>query len=386
MKHLLTISRIVVGVVFVFSGFVKGIDPLGSTYKFIDYFEAFHMQFLNFSAFPLAILLISMEITIGVSLLFNSKLKIVSWILLLFMIFFTILTFVLAITNPVSDCGCFGDAIIMTNWETFYKNLVLILPTILIFIKRKEISKSCCNKSQITIIITAFVASIALSIYNYRHLPIIDFRPYNVGANITEKMSIPPDAPLPEYKTILKYKKDDMIKEFDLNNLPDSSWEWVETENIMISEGYVPPIHDFSIVSSDNDDITDIILSDTKFTFLFIAYDLSKASIKNTDRIQSIHLNCEQKSNCNLIGLTASLTEDIKNYKDKTGFTFTFYNCDPITLKTIIRSNPGLMLIKNGTILGKWHINDLPSVRELNEMFLENADFETNVSDDNAMV
>lgn len=375
MKTLNNISRFIVGIVFIFSGFVKAIDPLGSTYKFVDYFEAFGLDSLSGVALPLAILLSSIEFVIGFSLLFATRKKLISWVLLVFMSFFTILTLILAIYNPVTDCGCFGDAIIMTNWETFWKNVFLMIFTIILFINRDKYEISWNVKSQWSFMMIPLLFSVLLSVYCYNNLPIIDFRPYHVGTFIPEKMIIPEDAPRAEYETKLIYQKNGVKKEFTMENLPDSTWEWVSTENIQISEGYVPPIHDFTISTPLGNDITEIILNDNKFTFLLIAYDLKKTSTKNMEKINQLAEFAQESGNCNFICLTSSLESEIESFKQNTNAPFMFFNTDEITLKTIIRSNPGIVLLKKGTILGKWHHNNTPSIEEIKENFINNPEY-----------
>ncbi len=375
MKILNHISRFVVGIVFIFSGFVKAVDPLGSTYKFLDYFEAFGMNFLSFIAFPLAILLSSVEFVIGFSLLFSTRKKITTWALLLFMAFFTILTFILAIYNPVSDCGCFGDAIIMTNWQTFYKNIFLMVFTIILFYKKDKFETSWSIKKQWQFISIPFIFSVLISVYCYNNLPIIDFRPYNVGTYIPEKMIIPDNAPKAEYETILVYQKKGKEKKFTMENLPDSTWQWVSTENELISEGYIPPIHDFTIATPMGNDITDVVLNDNKFTFLFIAYSLDKTNHKNMEAINQIATLAKESGNCNFIGLTSSVDSEIEEFIEETKAEFAFFNTDEITLKTIVRSNPGIVLLKKGTILDKWHHRNIPSTDEILEEYLNNPKF-----------
>jgi len=375
MKTLNHISRFVVGIVFIFSGFVKAIDPLGSTYKFVDYFDAFGMDFISFLAFPLAILLAGIEFAIGFSLLFSTRKKLTTWALFLFMSFFTILTFILAIYNPVSDCGCFGDALIMTNWQTFYKNIFLMIFTIILFYNKDKFETSWSIKKQWQIISIPFIFSVIISLYCYNNLPIIDFRPYNVETYIPEKMIIPDDAPKAEFETVLVYQKKGKEKNFTMENLPDSTWQWVSTENNMISEGYVPPIHDFTIETSMGNDITKIVLNDNKFTFLFVAHDINKTSVKNMQIMNEIALLANESGNCNFIGLTSSVESDIQKFTEKNQALFPFFSTDEITLKTIVRSNPGLVLLKKGTIINKWHHRNIPSTDEILEDYLNNPKF-----------
>ncbi|MFO7844318.1 MAG: DoxX family protein [Bacteroidales bacterium] len=372
MRKLNQLSRIILGLVFIFSGFVKAVDPLGSMYKFNDYFAAFNLEFLSIIALPLAILLSTLEFVIGFSLLFATKRKLTAWVTLIFMSFFTILTLFLAIFNPVSDCGCFGDAIIMTNWETFWKNVVLMIFTLIIFVNRNKYEKQWKDINQWIVIAIPFIFSVSLSLYCYFNLPVLDFRPYNIGTHIPEKMIIPEDAPRAEYETVLLYEKDGNTKEFTLDNLPDSTWQWVETKNELVSEGYIPPIHDFSIQTPNGNDITDIILNDNKFTFLMIAYDLNKTSTKNIDKINKLAEYCKESGKCNFICLTASVESVIENFKEETDAPYMFYSTDEITLKTIVRANPGIVLIKKGTILDKWHHLNIPPIEAMETMYLNN--------------
>jgi len=375
MKLLNHISRIFIGLVFIFSGFVKALDPLGSTYKFHDYFDAFGMESLAILAFPLAILLSTLEFSIGLSLLCSTKRKLTVWLLSIFMGFFTILTFILAIYNPVSDCGCFGDALILTNWQTFGKNIILMIFVVILFITKDQFEVKWSDKKQWTIISIPILFSILFSVYCYKNLPIIDFRPYKIGTYIPEKMIIPENAPKAKYETRLVYQKDGIEKEFTLDNFPDSTWEWVSTNNELISEGYIPPIHDFTIGTLLGSDITEIILNDNKFTFLLIAHDIKKANVKNMQAINKLAKFAQKSGRSNFICMTSSSEDDINKFKEKTNAQFLFFNTDDITLKTIIRSNPGIVLLKKGTVLGKWHHRNAPTPDEFSKDFLENPKY-----------
>lgn len=363
------ISRIFVGAVFIFSGFVKAVDPLGSTYKFIDYFVAFGMEWAEPYAFSLAIILSALEFVIGISLFLGVKVKLNSWGALIFMVAFTPLTFILAIYDPVQDCGCFGDAIILTNWQTFFKNLIILIPCIIIVVSRKKFKQIFNNITDWSIIGAFSIIIIGISFYCYQHLPFFDFRPYKVGTYIPDGMIIPEDAPKSIYKCYIYYKKDGVVKEFSMDNLPDSTWEWVESKSILIQEGYVPPIHDFTICSNEGDDITDLVLEDENYNFLLVAYNLKESSTTAQKRINELAEYCN-KNDYLFICLTSSISEDIENFKNLTKAPYEFYNTDEITLETIIRSNPGLVLLKNGTIIGKWHYNDIPTIKELTENYL----------------
>src|SRR5690554_3975821 len=284
MKVVKHFSRIVVGIVFVFSGFVKGIDPWGSAYKFTDYFNAMHMEWLIWAALPMGILLAFAEFAIGVALLSNIFMRFTSWLALLFMIFFTGLTLWIAIANPVTDCGCFGDAIVISNWETFYKNIVLILLTIIIFIYRNNMKGLLGKKAgyMLSIILAAVYAGFV--VYSYNHLPVFDFRPYKVGVNIHEAMSVTADAPQDEYENIFYYVNNNTgeVERFTEENYPwqdTLNYSFHDLESILVQKGYEPPIHDFTIETPEGDDIIDFILYADNYVFMLIAYDLSKSSL-----------------------------------------------------------------------------------------------------------
>lgn len=365
------ISSILVGVVFVFSGFVKGIDLLGSTYKFTDYFVAFGFPSLEKISLPLAFLLSASEFIIGTALIFRFRMLFFSWLSLVFMSFFTALTLFIAIANPVSDCGCFGDALVISNWATFLKNIILILLVLNVFIFRNKFRKffpeAGLEWGLAAVMLFIFTM---VSFYSFNHLPVFDFRPYYVGSNIREKMNVPIDAPLDEYKVVLFYEKEGKINEFSLDNLPDSTWKWVETKSTLVKKGYDPPIKNFSIERlSDREDVTDFILSDVGLTFLLIAHDLNKSNTKNQEIINKL-AEYARFHNHQFYSLTASSQPTINDFIEKHKVTYEFFNTDDITLKTIIRSNPGLVLLKEGTVIAKWHNNDIPEPSEIGENLL----------------
>ena len=367
-NHILLIARIIFGLVFLFSGFVKAVDPLGTAYKISDYLEAFSLTPLDFLAFPSALILIATEFTIGFNILFNVHLKATTLIASIFMLIMTPVTLYLALANPISDCGCFGDAIVMTNWQTFYKNVVLCIILIIIAILKDNTRPWLSNWGAWIVTLLPILISFGISIYCYNLLPILDFRPYKIGNNIIEGMSIPEDAPLDKYETTFFYEKNGVEKAFTLDNYPaeDSTWTFVRQESKLIEQGYVPPIHDFSIVTEDGD-ITDIILEDAGYTLLIISHKVEKASTKNIKCIKSTIANAK-KAGANVIWLTSSYTDEIDNFKAKYGINDTFGATDDITLKTIVRSNPGLVLIKDANIIEKWHHNSLPTKDELNQL------------------
>lgn len=371
MKVINLIIRIVVGAVFIFSGFVKAVDPLGSTYKFSDYFSAFGISFLNPVALPLAILLSSTEFLVGISLLFGYKYRLASWILVICMSFFTVLTLILAITNPVSDCGCFGDAIIMTNWQTFFKNVCLLPFTIIIFLLRnKEPVYYSSPKEWVFIALFATIIT-GLQAYSLRHLPPLDFRPYSIGTYIPDKMMFPEDAPLDEYRTYLYYEKNGRIEEFTEENFPwqDTSWTFVDSKHRLIKKGYEPPIHDFNMFDDNGYDHTEGVLANQGYTFLLVSHNLAKADKNGLENANNLAASAYM-NNYSFYCLTASSKPEVEEISSALELQFSFFTTDEIALKTIIRSNPGLLLIKEGVVIDKWHYGDFPDPEELNYAYM----------------
>ena len=339
---------------------------MGSTFKFKDYFIAFGMDSLAGLAFFMAIVLAALEFCVGMLILFNVYKKSAAWLALLFMLFFTPLTLILALTNPVTDCGCFGDALILTNWETFGKNIIILAFTLVLFYTRKLEKDRSSKRTQNLMLAFSLAIALGSSYYSYRHLPFIDFRPYHIGANIQDGMLIPDGAPTDEYKSIFKYEKDGLIKEFDESNYPwqDSTWKYVDVQQIKIKEGYKAPIHDFSISNEMLGDITDQVLNDASYTFLLVSRHLNEIDLDSQKQINELASWANNQA-YNFICLTASTNDEIRTFREKQGAIYEFFATDEIQLKTMIRSNPGLILLQNGTILNKWHWRDIPKTTEI---------------------
>ncbi len=376
MSTIRNFSRFIIAPVFIFSGFVKAIDPLGYTYKITDYFEAFGMDFMIPLALPLAIFFSTSELVIGFSLVLGILMRITSWLLMVFMSFFTILTLIIALTNPVSDCGCFGDALILTNWQTFWKNIIFLIPTLVIFFNRRMFKPFTSIGSEWGIAVLFILTGIFLSITAYRNLPFIDFRPYKIGTDIPKAMEIPDDAEMDEYESVFVYSKDGQTKEFSeeelIEILKDTSWKYVDRITKLIKKGYEPPIHDFTITTLDGNDITDSVLYKTRYSLLVVAYDLNKANSKGLHQIENFTASLSELG-VSVFGLTSSTNKEIENVGLNHDFVFDFYTTDEITLKTMVRANPGVVLLKDGTIIGKWHFRNLPLVDGTNSNVLSLA-------------
>lgn len=375
MKILKNLARILLGITFIFSGFVKGIDPWGSAYKFTDYFNAMGMEWLVWAALPLGIFLAFSEFAIGVALLFNIFIRFFSWVALLYMAFFLPLTLWIAIKNPVTDCGCFGDALVISNWETFYKNIVLMVFAIIAVKYHKEMTCTIGKKPGFVLGSGTVLAYFAIVFYSFNHEPILDFRPYKVGVNIPEAMKIPENAPTEVYENTFYYKNKNTgeIQKFTEQNYPwqdTVNWVYDNMESKIVQEGYKPPIHDFSIQSAEGEDVKDFFIYEKNYVFMLIAYNLDKSSRKPQEKINNL-AGWAAENGLSFICLTSTLPDESAAFAEETGAPYEFFNCDEITLKTIIRSNPGLIVIKDGTIVEKWHYNDIPTPNEFKEEFLK---------------
>lgn len=373
-KHIIKLvwvntCRFLLATLFIFSGFVKAVDPLGSFYKIQDYLAAFGIisWFPTYLPLLFAIILSSAEFCVGVFLFFGVRRKIASTLALLLMSVMTPLTLYLALANPVSDCGCFGDAWVLTNWQTFGKNIVLLIAAIAVFRERKLMFRFVMLKIEWMVSLYTLLFVFALSFYCLEYLPVLDFRPYKIGADIKAGMEIPEGAKPSVFESRFVLEKDGRQQEFTLDNYPDSTWTFVETRTVLKEKGYEPPIHDFSMISlGTGEDITDSVLTDKGYTFLLVAHRIEEADDSNIDLINEIY-DYSVEHGYGFYALTSSPDEEIEMWRERTGAEYPFCQMDDITLKTIIRSNPGLLLIKDGTILNKWSDNQLPDEYVLND-------------------
>lgn len=367
--------QLFVGAVFVFSGFVKAVDPLGGLYKVTDYLTAFHWDALKVLGFGGMTAMSAVEFVLGVGLLLGIQKKLVTLGTLAFMAFYTPLTLYLAINNPVTDCGCFGDALVITNWQTFWKNVILLAAVITIWRWLDYSKRGFCVKAEWAVLIYSFVFSMILSAYCFQNLPVIDFRPYRIGANIQEGMSFPEGAPKDSIETTFIYEKNGVKQEFTMQNYPkDTTWHFVDSKNVLIRKGYEPPIHDFVLEHPDDGDITDLILEDSNYVFLLVAHNVTEYNIVTNPG--GCHYDMSDKVNAAYeyarahgykfycLTATSAETDEMKAYLAATNAKYDFLNADEIMLKTIIRSSPGLMVIKKGTVVNKWALKNIPTFSE----------------------
>lgn len=466
LRVLILISRVFVGLVFTFSGFVKAVDPLGSTYKFTDYFIAFGIPSFSAIALPMAFVLSGLELLVGIALLLNFKSRTAALGALLFMIVFTPLTLYLALKNPVHDCGCFGDAVILTNWQTFWKNVLILVFVVLLFVVRRRLKSWFSPRIQVLLVSVFGILALAFQYYNLEHLPVQDYRPYKVGTHIPLMMQAPEKGKFlvdkhkssvevlsPDSKVSLSFSGDKLrfdfpvhsafnivitdtagtrlletrteagkyavvdlsevsiplfiveasvpldkyVYEYTMKNTvsgeekvidsdtyissniwQDTTWTITGTsEPILKEKGYQAPIHDLDIFNQDSTalapyppktNITQDILDREGFAVWVVAYNLTKSSEKGLLKAKTL-AQWAAKNNVPVYCLTASGETEVEALRTKLNPGLEFFNCDDITLKTIVRANPGFVLLNKGTILAKWHHNDFPDTTGLSAVF-----------------
>lgn len=361
------VCRFVLAATFIFSGYVKAIDPLGTLYKLKDYAAAMSLNGLlpDWALVGVAIALGALEFALGVFMLFAVRRHVVSRITLAFMAAMTVLTLWIFVADPVKDCGCFGDALKLTNGETLLKNIVLSACAALVAWRPVDMARFISRSNQWIVRYYTVAYIVITSVYCLYTLPIFDFRPYHVGMNIKQGMEIPEGAEQPEFESTFLLKKNGETREFTLDNYPDSTWEYVDTRTVQTKKGYEPPIHDFALTSCDTgEDITEQVLTKKGYTFLLVSPRLAVADDSNFGDIDQIYEYAEENG-ADFYCVTASANDEIERWRDLTGAEYQFCNADETTLKTMIRSNPGLMLLKDGTIIGKWSHNALPQTDDL---------------------
>ena len=365
----LYVARTVVGLTFILSGLVKAIDPLGTQYKIQDYLAAIppSLSLPDMLTLLMSVSLSMVEFTLGAFMLTAISRRVTARLTLLFMVVMTAVTVWIYIADPVKDCGCFGDALTLTNLETLLKNIVLLALAALVAWRPTHIGRLMSRSNQMLLGQMLMVTPVALSFWCLYDLPLIDFRPYHIGADIKAGMEIPEGAEQPVFDTTFIMEKDGERREFTLDNYPDSTWTFVDSKTVTVKEGYVPPIHDFSITAADGEDITDMVLGREGYTFLLISPDLDKADDQNFGDIDQIYEFCQDNS-IPFYCLTASTEKSQQHWQNITGAEYPFCMTDATTLKTMIRSNPGLMLLEKGVVRGKWSHNRLPDTTELETM------------------
>ena len=383
-KILLWVARILVGLLFIFSGLIKLNDPLGFSYKLEEYFEVFHLIFLNQFAVFLSIFLCALEVILGALLLTGFYAKRVAWGLLLLIIFFTFLTFYSAFFDVVKTCGCFGDAIPLTPWQSFSKDIFLLIFIVFIFIKRNDIKPLSTSKSlQFLISSLVVVLTVLFGLYTYTFLPIVDFLPYKVGVSIPDAMKIPEGAPQDEYVIIytLKNKKTGEQKEMtDKEYLhtkiyENKDWELISSSAPkLVKAGYQPKIKDLNIYDSQGVNYTQEILDNPYYNLVAVAWSLDNTKQKSLGDINAIAINAVENFNIRTILLTSNSAQDAAKLSKDLKLMMEIFYADAVPLKSMVRSNPGLILLKNGVVIKKWPSSALPNYNQLAKEYFSKSE------------
>lgn len=369
-----SVARTLLALTFVFSGFVKAIDPLGTTYKIEDYLKAFGGVFTELMplAEVAAVLLIGFELVLGLCMLLNVRTQWTCWLALAFYVVMLPLTLYIALENPVSDCGCFGDALVISNWATFWKNGVLMALVVVLLCTRQYIPETFVWWGELVILALAMATAAGIMGYSRTHLPMIDFRPYKVGNNIVELMEVPEGAEPDQYETTFVYERDGVEQEFTLENYPkgDSTWHFVDQKSVLVKKGYEPKIHDFELITLNYDDITYDVLESEEPATLVVLYDLTKTDRRQLGKVTALYHQCLSQNRPFYILTGASedaieaFCEEVEQGNESNELTpfnhpdEVFCMCDGVTLKTIVRANPGVVVVQNGVITDKYNLRN----------------------------
>ena len=363
MKTLDKVIAFFVGALFIFSGLVKLDDPMGTQIKLGEYFEVFSSDFGHYFewfipfAMPIGFALIVIEIVLGVALLFHYRMKITVWALAVTIAFFTFLTFYSAYFNKVTDCGCFGDAIPLTPWQSFTKDVILVVLIGYLFWRKSNLKPFLSEKINASILIAVTIVSIYIGVFAIRHLPPIDFRPYAIGDNIQANM-IPEEQPVFEY--VFEKEGAEIISGDYLSEKEGYAYK---SHRITNEDKTIPKITDYNVWNDEVGDFTQKSLEGTKL--FFISYNVVEAS--KDEMVEIVNL-VNALSDLETIALTSSSTADFEKFRHQYQLAAPYFYGDATVLKAMIRSNPGLMLMRDGTVLGKWHFNDVPTTEDVRSL------------------
>jgi hypothetical protein len=361
-------SGALLGILFIFSGFVKGVDPVGTEYRIIDYFIAFGIDWAFPLALPLSVVMNAAEFVLGLMLFFNVKIRLSLWLTLLMMVFFTITTINDALYDPVPDCGCFGDAFILTNWQTLYKNLLILGFLMVAFFAQNKLKPWFSVKTEYTLSFLFIIAFVLFEVFNIQHLPMIDFREWKIGNRMVQNDKLP-------LRYFLKYKntKTGKEKEYLSPDYPydDSVWmsQWEFVDQRIVDPN--PKTTMLMLEDANRNNITAEIIENPGYQFMLVAYDLSKTDLSKIEEIQDFATSCQEKG-YSFVMLTSSLPEEVEAFVKKNHLSFDYCFTDDVSLQAMIRSNPGLVLLKDAVVLGKWHYNDFPDFNEFEKEFVKN--------------
>ena len=367
LKAWTNLCKVGLSLIFIFSGFIKANDPWGTYYKVEEYFKVFGLAdcFPEFVPLFCAVLLGVFEFSVGIYLLFGIRRKFTAVVLLAFLAVMTPLTLYLAIANPIAECGCFGDVVHLTNWETFGKNIIFLVGAVTLFKWPYLQLQLISDKSRWLASIYTILFIFAVAGYSYTNLPVFDFSPYHIGANIQEGMRVPEGEKAPVYDMVYVMEREGVRKEFSVETYPDSTWTLVEAKSVLKEEGYNPPILDFPVtLNATGERITEQLLEDDRYTFLLVSPWIGKADEGYIDLINEIY-DYSVEYGYPFYCVTASSDAEVEQWRERTGAEYPFCSSDESTLKTMVRSNPGLLLLRHGTVINKWSCSSLPDEYEL---------------------
>lgn len=373
-NNLIWFCRLAVGLLFIFSGLIKANDPLGFSYKLEEYLEVFHLTFLNGLTLSMAIVLCALEMLLGFALLIGARAIKVVWGLLLLIVFFGFLTFYSAFFKVVQTCGCFGDAIPLTPWQSFGKDMVLLALVLVLFLNRKIIPPLVYPKIGDKLLVAAAVFSIGFGLYTYNFLPVVDFLPYKVGANLLDEMKTPAGAMPDEFEVTyhLKNKKTGDTKVMsDKEYLKTAIWKdtnWQiegNPESRLVKKGFQPKIVDLAIQDAEGNNYNNELLSRPFYSLFIVAYDLDQTDTDAIGKINALAANLIQNYNTQVVLLTSNVPHSAQAFAKKYKLVSEIFYADGVPLKSMVRANPGIMLIKNGTVVNKWHYHSLPKYEDL---------------------
>jgi len=372
-----------VGGLFIFSGLVKAVDPIGTAIKMEEYFEVFVeyvpfltgiWHFLAHHALAVGNFMILLEIFLGFTLFFGKYKKLTVWLILLIMVFFTFLTAFSHVTGKVTDCGCFGDFMKLTPYQSFIKDIVLTAFTLVLFFGHKKIAELFNPNLRSATVWILTAVSIWFTFRNIYNLPVVDFRAYKTGVNIHKCMELPPDAKAYKYETIFIYKNKETGEEKEfINSWPDdfNDWDFVDRKDKLLQKGDDPKCKDFVIYDADGVNVTEDVLHDKGFIVVISSFDVNRASKKGFKRMVDIATEAERMGHT-VMGFTGSTLDDMEAYRHDIGLPVTFYNLDAVPIKTMNRSNPGVTVLQGGTIVGKFHHREAKSYEDLRSKFIKN--------------
>jgi uncharacterized membrane protein YphA (DoxX/SURF4 family) len=372
MKLITQISRILVGVLFIISGLIKANDTIGFSYKLVEYFEIFNMHFFVDYAVSMAMFICIFEIMVGIALLIGAYTRLNMWLLLLMIVYFTLLTGYSAITNKVTDCGCFGDAIKLKPVESFLKDVLLLVFILIMFIGQKHIKPIVSNKTIVSIALGVSLLVITFFTFNtYMFLPKIDFLPYKVGNDIGQLMTLPPDAKRDSVVMVFIYEKDGKQFEFGVNEVGnvDDTYKFVDRIDKVIVEGDKAPIHDFKLFDVNGQDYTDTLLLQKGFKMILVQTNILKSRTGIEPQIAQLANDCAL-AGIPFWALTNTTLTDVEPYRHEHQFAFNFYNMDVTPLKSMVRSNPGLLLMKDNVVVKKWSAYGIPTFEKV-KLYME---------------